>query len=176
MERPTVATDFAKWLNGLPAVEEDHVFTPIGAQSERMTALLNERAQLLERPADDEEPAGERSLAETYTDHRDRLDREIAEQLEVDHPDAVRIRLRGISDLDIEEIADELVALGIDERKKVIEQSLRMIARAAVAPELSVDEVRMLRRRLNQGEWARLLDHVVRLMRQEAEAVDLPNS
>lgn len=175
-----------QWLDGISVVEEDHVFTPVGSQSEKMTELLNRRANLMAdfTQKTDEEglvPEEERSLADSYTDVRDALDRDIAKQLELDHPDAMRARLRGLSDEDIEEIANELVEIRVegkplDANKMRVENALRLVSRSFVQPQMSVQDIRLLRRRLNQGEWARLLDHVMRLASSQSEAVDVPNS
>jgi hypothetical protein len=183
--------DINEWVQGISVVTEDHIFTPIGSQSDRMTELLNERAALLENIGkspelgEDEVPGehavGEHAIGESYTARRDELDKEIQAQLEADHPDAPRIQLRGLSDEDIEEIQDEVLALEVegkklDARKGLVETNLRMVSRASVSPHFSPQDVRILRKRLNAGEWARLLDHCTRLMTNEAEAVDLPSS
>lgn len=183
--------DFSAWLDGLPVVEEDHIFTPIGKQTAEMTRLLNERAALLEQPADVDEGTiaePERSLGESYTERRDELDEQIHAQLEADHPDAPRIRLRGLSDEDFTDVAAEVEKLNEDRKavskdgktgmsrdEVVVQANLRYIARAAVSPTLTVEDVALLRKRLNQGEWGRLVDHVNRLSHAEAEAVDFPN-
>lgn len=177
--------NFASWIDGIPTLEEDHVFIPIGAQSDRLTELYNERANLLEKPKEPEEEGltggGERSLAESFTDRRAEIDRLIAEQLEEDHPDAPRIRLRGVSDTDVEEINDEIAAIQVEGKplsrdKARIEQNIRFVARAAIIPEMTPQDVRILRKKLNRGEWSRLLDHVTTLTFQESEGVDVPNS
>ena len=173
--------NFEKWLNGISVVEEDHVFTPIGSQSERMTELLIERSKLLEDTESEGEDGPERSLAETYTERRNAIDKEIKEQLGLDHPDAPRIRIRGVSDQDVEEIQDEILDIQVEGKplngvKMQRESNFRLVSRASVVPAMSPQDVRLLRKRLNAGEWARLLDHVTKLMVAEAEAVDLPNS
>jgi hypothetical protein len=177
--------DFTQWVDGIASIEEDHVFTPIGRQTKAMTDLLNERAALLDRPAVEAESGehvqdGERALGETYTERRDELDALIEEQLEQDHPDAPRIRIRALSDEDIEAIDEEVRAIKVagkllDRTKAVVEANLRIIARASVQPPMTPEDVRVLRRKLNRGEYARLLDHVNRISLAEAEAVDLPN-
>lgn len=184
--------DINKFVAGLPVVEEDHIFTPVGSQSDAVTLLLNERAALLENPEPSGEsedggvPASERSLADTYTDRRDELDRKIVEQLEADHPDAPRIRLRGLSDEDINAIQDEIAeiaekaengnrAMEVRARNLLVESNLRLVSRATVQPQFSTEDVRILRKSLNRGEWARLLDHVNRLMAKEAGVGEVPN-
>lgn len=174
-------------LDGLPLVEDDHIFAPVGPSlSPEVIQLLNERARLLEAPTDDEGPADERALGEGYTQRRDSLDAQIVETLAEEHPDAPRVRLRGLSDEDFSDVAAEVTKIHTDllEAKEPglsrdgfnIETNLRYIARAISAPTMDLDGVRELRRRLNQGEYARLLDHVNRLARSNAEQASLPNS
>ena len=173
--------DFDKWLDGLPLVEEDHVFLPIGKQSDELTELHNERAALLE-PTPEGVPEGERSMAESYTDRRDEIDARIAELLEQEHPDAPRIRLRALSDEDVTDASEEVSNLTgedgkpLDMGRQIVEVNLRLIARSAVEPNLSTEDARLLRRRLNKGEWARLVDHVNTMALADAEQATLPNS
>jgi hypothetical protein len=185
-ETENASPDFQKWLDGLGAVEEDHLFTPVGAQSEAVTALLVQRAALLERTAsdddEDEQAAGERAVGESYTEARDSLDAQIAAQLEADHPDAPRFRLRGLSDDDFTAVNAEVLALTDNAKLKLTiqqanaEASMRMVQRAILTPQgVTLQDVRVLRKTLNRGEWARLLDHVNRLATADAEATDLPN-
>lgn len=169
-------------LDGLPLVEDDHVFAPVGpGLSPEVIQLLNERARLLEAPTDDEGPSDERALGEGYTQRRDSLDAQIVETLAEEHPDAPRVRLRGLSDEDFSDVAEEVTAIQVEGKpftrdRFVIECNLRYVARAMLAPEMTQQDVRILRKRLNQGEWARLLDHVNRLARSNAEQASLPNS
>lgn len=173
--------DFDKWLDGLPLYEEDHVFLPVGQQSDELTALYNQRAALLE-PTPEGVPEAERSMAESYTDARDALDAQIAEMLEKDHPKAPRIRLRAITDEDVTDAGTEVLALTngdgkpLDTTQQIVEANLRYISRATVEPKLSVDDVRLLRSRINRGEWARLVDHVNELSLRESSEANLPNS
>ena len=171
--------DFDAWLAGIPSVTEDHVFTPIGRQTQAMTDLLNERAALI--PDDPENPDPEQALGEEgYTERRDRLDALIAAQLEKDHADAPRMLLRGLSDEDLQDIYTEVETLDPDKKwtaaTRATEISLRYVTRAAVTPTVTLDQARRMRAGINRGEWGRLLDHITRLMAAEAEAVDLPNS
>ena len=173
--------DFDKWLEGLPLIEEDHVFLPIGKQSAELTELYNERAALLD-PVPDDVPEAERPMSESYSDRRNEIDERIAELLEKEHPDAPRIRLRALSDEDVTEAADEVEAMrDANDRelivsRKVVEINARLIARAAVSPVMSTDDARLLRRKINKGEWARLVDHVNALALAQAEEETLGNS
>ena len=175
------ALDFDKWLDGLPLIEEDHVFLPIGQQSDELTDLYNERANLLE-PVPDGVPEEERSMADSYSERRDEIDARIAELLEQQHPDAPRLRLRAISDEDVDEASEEVSELRTGDDKplpaarQIVELNLRLIARASADPKLSTEDVRLLRRRLNKGEYARLVDHVNALALAQAEEETLGNS
>ena len=200
---PTKASaNFENWLDGLGAVEADHIFTPVGRQSPAMTRLLNERAAILEQAAtgtlagDTETALGggdaavgaalagqvETAVGESYSDALDDVDARIAAQLEADHPDAPRFRLRGISDDDYSEVQAELQQV-IDGGKvtwtreqATVEGNLRLVARAITVPaNVTLQDVRVLRKKLNRGEWARLMEHVTRLAYRDAEATDLPN-
>jgi hypothetical protein len=192
---PKASPNFDAWLQGLGAVEEDHVFTPVGKQSPAMTRLLNERVAILEQgatsglSADVEAAIGEsgvaeveRAVGESFSDTLDDIDARIMEQIEKDHPDAPRFRLRGLSDDDFTEIQTELKKL-LDLKGKTwtdqalnVEANLRMVARSVVIPErITTQDVRILRQKLNRGEWARLIAHVNRLANADAEATDLPN-
>lgn len=185
--------NFTQWMDGLSSVEEDHVFTPIGQQSDAVTELLIRRAALVpdegidlaELGLEDEEE--ERALTETkkapaktYTEQRDEIDAQIAEQLEKDHPDAPRIRLRGLSDEDFEEVMTELAKIKVEgkplnDQQVIVEANLRYVSRAAVTPKMTPEDVRLLRRSINRGEWARLLDHMNRLAYKSADEVTHPN-
>lgn len=173
--------DFDKWLDDLPLIEEDHVFLPIGQQSDELTALYNERAALLE-PTPDEVPEAERPMSESYTDRRNDIDERIAALLEEQHPNAPRIRLRALSDEDVTDAAEEVDAMRDAEgrelivSRKVVEINARLIARAAVKPAMTPEDARLLRRRINKGEWARLVDHVNALALAQAEEETLGNS
>ena len=199
---PTTSPDFGRWLDGLGAVEEDHVFTPVGQQSLAMTTLLNERAAILQQAATghltaDNEAAlaggdaavgattgaqVETAVGASYTDALADVDARIAAQLEADHPDAPRFRLRGISDDDYSEVQAELQQV-IDGGKvtwtreqATVEGNLRLVALAITVPaNVTLQDVRVLRKKLNRGEWARLMEHVTRLAYRDAEATDLPN-
>jgi len=192
---PKPSANFDAWLDGLGAVEEDHVFTPVGKQTPAMTALLNERVAILEQAAtgtisgDTEAAVGEagvgqveKAVGASYTDAVDDIDARIAAQLEKDHPDAPRFRLRGISDDDYSEVQAELQQV-IDGGKvtwtreqATVEGNLRLVARAIIVPaNVTLQDVRVLRKKLNRGEWARLMEHVTRLAYRDAEATDLPN-
>lgn len=184
-------TNFDKWLDGVTGVEEDHVFVPIGQQSEKLSELLVRRAALHPDEGIDLAALGldeeERSLTEPakgYTERRDELDEQIAAQLEKDHPDAPRIRLRGLSDEDFEQVMDELADLKLERAKTrkpltdqqvIVEANLRYVSRAVLTPPMTVGNVKLLRRKLNRGEWARLLDHMNRLTSVDAEQVTRPN-
>lgn len=181
----TTYSDLTRLLDGLPLVEEDHVFAPVGpALSAEVRQLMAERDALLE-PRDEESDVDERALGEGYTDRAASLDEQITEALAEEHPEAPRIRLRGLSDADYVEVAAEVTQLGvqrveakqpqlsIDER--TVESVVRYVARAVVEPAVTVDHVRELRTRLNQGEWARLVTHVRQLGVASAEQVTLPN-
>lgn len=192
---PKQSPNFESWLAGLGSVEEDHVFTPVGKQSPEMTRLLVERQAILEQAAtqtissDVEAALGEgsvgqveKAVGESFTDSIDDIDARIAAQLEKDHPDAPRFRLRGLTDDDYTEVQREIVKL--TERKGAkwtdqdlkVEANLRFIARAVLVPAgMTLEDARVLRTRLNRGEWARLLSHVTRLANLDAEATDLPN-
>lgn len=192
---PKQSPNFESWLAGLGSVEEDHVFTPVGKQSPEMTRLLVERNAILEQAAtqtissDVEAALGEgsvgqveKAVGESFTDSIDDIDARIAAQLEKDHPDAPRFRLRGLTDDDYTEVQREVVKL--TERKGAkwtdqdlkVEANLRFIARAVLVPAgMTLEDARVLRTRLNRGEWARLLSHVTRLANDDAEATDLPN-
>lgn len=192
---PKQSPNFESWLAGLGSVEEDHVFTPVGKQSPEMTRLLLERQAILEQAAtqtissDVEAALGEgsvgqveKAVGESFTDSIDDIDARIAAQLEKDHPDAPRFRLRGLTDDDYTEVQREVVKL--TERKNAkwtdqdlkVEANLRFIARAVLIPAgMTLEDARVLRTRLNRGEWARLLSHVTRLANLDAEATDLPN-
>lgn len=192
---PKPSPNFDSWLEGLGAVEEDHIFTPVGRQSPAMTRLLNERAAILEQAATQtispevEDAIGEagvaeveRAVGESFSETIDDIDGRIAVQLEKDHPDAPRFRLRGLSDDDFTAIQDEVRKL-LDLKSKKwtdqqinVEANLRMVARSVTQPEgITTQDVRILRQKLNRGEWARLLSHVTRLANADAEATDLPN-
>jgi len=56
-----------------------------------------------------------------------------------------------------------------------VESNLRFIQRATIEPSMTLMDARTLHKRLNRGEWARLLSHVTRLANLDAEATDLPN-
>jgi len=200
---PTKASaNFEKWLDGLGAVEADHIFTPVGRQSPAMTRLLNERAAILEQAAtgtlagDTETALGggdaavgaalagqvETAVGESYSDALDDVDARIAAQLEADHPDAPRFRLRGLSDDDYTEVQAEIGKLTDTKGKTwtdqelLVEANLRMVARAVIVPAGVTDQdIRVLRSKINRGEWARLLRHVTDLANRDAEATDLPN-
>jgi hypothetical protein len=179
----TTYSDLERLLDGLPLVEEDHVFAPVGpGLSPEVIQLMNERANLLEPRKDDEDgPADERALGESYTERRDSLDEQITEALAEEHPDAPRVRLRGLSDEDFTDVAAEVNAMQVEGKplsrdRVIVESNLRYVSRAMVAPEMNPQDVRVLRKKLNQGEWARLLDHVNRLARSNAEQATLPNS
>lgn len=176
-------------LDGLPIVEDDHVFAPVGpGLSPNVIQLLNERAALVEPRNDDEEAglADERALGEGYTERRDSLDIQIADALAEEHPEAPRIRLRGLSDEDFSEAAREVADLHNERIKKdqpglsrddfTIETNLRYVSRAILIPETDIEGARTMRRKLNQGEWARLLDHINRLASANSEQASLPNS
>lgn len=182
----TTYSDLDRLLDGLPLVEEDHVFAPVGsALSPEVIQLMNQRAALLDKPTQvdgetiDDGP--ERSLGESYTETRDSLDEQIVDALAEAHPDAPRVRLRGLSDDDFSEVATEIGVMKIEGKpltreQIVVEANLRYVARAMVAPEMTSQDVRIMRKRLNQGEWARLLDHMNRLARAHSGQVNLPNS
>ncbi|NUP03540.1 MAG: hypothetical protein HOW59_37020 [Nonomuraea sp.] len=192
---PKATPNFETWLQGLGSVEADHVFTPVGKQSPAMTRLLVERAAIMEQAAtggvsdDVEEALGgesavgevERAVGQSYTESLDDIDARIAAQLEEDHPDAPRFRLRGLTDDDYTEVQKEIVKL--TERKGAkwtdqdlkVEANLRFIQRAVLEPAMTLMDARALRKHLNRGEWARLLSHVTRLANLDAEATDLPN-
>lgn len=182
----TTYSDLTRLLDGLPLVEEDHVFAPVGPSlSAEVRQLMAERDALLE-PRDEESDVDERALGEGYTDRAASLDEQITEALAEEHPDAPRIRLRGLSDADYVAVAAEVTQLGvqrveakqpqlsIDER--TVESVVRYVARAVVEPVMTVDDVRVIRERLNQGEWARLVTHVRQLGVASAEQATLPNS
>jgi len=191
---PKPSPNFDAWLEGLGAVEADHIFTPVGKQSPEMTRLLVERAAILEQAAtgnisDDVEAAigeagvgeVERAVGESYAQTLDDIDARIAAQLEKDHPDAPRFRLRGLSDDDFTQVQEELEkrtqrknAKWTDQQLRV-EANLRFIQRATIEPSMTLMDARTLHKRLNRGEWARLLSHVTRLANLDAEATDLPN-
>ena len=76
--------------------------------------------------------------------------------------------------LGVERVDAKQPQMTVDER--VVETVLRHVARAVVEPEMTVDDVRVLRRKLNQGEWARLVTHVRALGGATAEGASLPNS
>lgn len=189
--REKTSASFTKWLAGLGAVEEDHVFVPIGTQSQEMTRLLNERdalhveQQRTTAEGEEDAPAGERALGASFSESLAELDAQIAAQLEADHPEAPRFLLRGLSDDDYVEIRKELDAIAEereDEGKQMsgletmVESNLRAIQRAIVVPEgITLGDVRLLHKKLNRGEWARLLQHVTRLANLDAETTDLPN-
>ncbi|HEY1175510.1 MAG TPA: hypothetical protein VGF17_05085 [Phytomonospora sp.] len=191
---PKASPNFETWLQGLGSVEADHVFTPVGKQSPAMTRLLVERAAIMEQAAtqtvsaDVEAAIGEsgvaeveRAVGESFTETLDDIDARIAAQLEKDHPDAPRFRLRGLTDDDYTEVQKEIVKL--TERKGAkwtdqdlkVEANLRFVQRAVLEPPMTLMDARALRKHLNRGEWARLLSHVTRLANLDAEATDLPN-
>ena len=184
----TTYSNLERLLDGLPLVEEDHVFAPVRpALSPELAQLMAERNALLEPRADEEEgPSDERALGEGYTQRAASLDEQINEALADEHPDAPRVRLRGLSDEDYVEVAAEVTQLGVERVKaekpqlsideRTVESVVRYVARAVTIPEMSVDDVRVLRRRLNQGEWARLITHVRQLGGASAEQASLPNS
>jgi len=191
---PKPSPNFDAWLEGLGAVEADHVFTPVGKQSAAMTRLLVERAAILEQAAtggvssDVEGAIGEsgvaeveRAVGESYSETLDDIDARIAEQLEKDHPDAPRFKLRGLSDDDFTQVQEELEKLTLRKGAKWtdqqlrVEANLRFVQRAVVEPAITLMDARTLHKRLNRGEWARLLSHVTRLANLDAEATDLPN-
>lgn len=187
--------DWDRWLDDLGSVEEDHIFTPVGKQTVEMTRLLNERAAILEEAAtghlsgDTEAAIGslaaaqvERAVGESYTTALSDIDRRIADQLELDHPNAPRFRLRGLSDDDYTEVRDEIAKLieggqvKWTQQQAMVEANLRCVARAVVIPAgATTQSIRQLRKKLNRGEWARLLTHVTALANTDAEATDLPN-
>lgn len=182
----TTYSDLTRLLDGLPLVEEDHVFAPVGpALSAEVRQLMTERDALLE-PRDEEINVDERALGEGYTDRAASLDEQITEALAEEHPDAPRIRLRGLSDADYVEVAAEVTQLGVERvqakqpqlsiDERTVESVVRYVARAVVEPPVTVDHVRELRQRLNQGEWARLVTHVRQLGVASAEQATLPNS
>lgn len=175
-------TDFDRLLSGLTLHEEDHVFIPIGKQSAAVAALHNELAGLLD---DDGEPAGEHALGESFTDRRDDLNRRIAEQIEADHKDAHRIRLRALTDADLKAIMAEIDAMILDaeKTKTVLTREaantaaiVRQVQRAICSIDITLEQVEQLRGRLNSGEWGRLVTHVMTMSAAEAEDVTHPNS
>lgn len=183
--------DIDAWLDGDGAVQEDHMLLPPGRVSDELAGLLRARELLLSgaEPIETEEgPKGDRALGdkaigEGYTAARDRIDAQIAEQLEREFPGAPRFRLRGLSDDDYAEIRAEVVEfrkLDPDrpefDMEAMREMNVRAVARSMVVPEATRDQAVRLRRKLNRGEWARLLDHVTRLANLDASATSLPNS
>ena len=183
----TTYSDLTRLLDGLPLVEEDHVFAPVGpALSAEVRQLVDERNRLLEPRDEESDVVDERALGEGYTDRAASLDEQITEALADEHPDAPRIRLRGLSDADYVEVAAEVTQLGVQrvEAKKpqlsvderTVESVVRYVARAIVEPAVTVEDVREIRGRLNQGEWARLVTHVRQLGVASAEQATLPNS
>lgn len=174
--------DFQKWLAGLGAVEEDHIFIPIGAQSHAVTLLHNERAQLLAAASGEEDIAdGDKAIGESFTESLADLDARIAAQIEEDHPEAPRLRLRGLSDDDLDEIRLEVSDLAKADEKMTnvhvsAEINTRTVHRAIIIPAgATLDDIKTLRKTLNRGEWARLLSHVMTLADADAEAASLPN-
>jgi len=183
----TTYSDLTRILDGLPLVEEDHVFAPVGpALSAEVRQLIAERDALLEPRDEESDTLDERALGEGYTDRAASLDEQITEALAEEHPDAPRIRLRGLSDADYVAVAAEVVQLGVERveakqpqlsiDERTVESVVRYVARAVVEPPMTADDVRVLRERLNQGEWARLVTHVRQLGVASAEQVTLPNS
>lgn len=176
-----MSADFESWLDGLGAVEEDHVFMPLGSQSQALTDLYLERATILEETKDGEIVPGERGVGESYSATLDDVDRRIAEQLEQDAPEAPRFRLRGLSDDDYTSVTAEVeewkkTNQGKTRAEENAEGNIRCIHRAIVVPEgVTLEDVRLLRQKLNRGEWGRLLSHVTRLAEQDAEATSIPN-
>ena len=173
-------TDFDRLLAGLTLREEDHVFIPVGKQSAAVTALHNELAGLL----DDDVPDEERSMADSFTARREDLQARIVAQIEADHADAPRVRLRALTDDVVKGIDSEIAAMVRDaqatESTMTREEAntagvLRQI-QAAIIPEPSLEQVQQLRSKLNAGEWARLVNHVTALAIEEAEEVTYPNS
>lgn len=184
-------TDFNTWLEGFTDVTEDHIFLPVGAQHPELTRLMNERANLLEPVAQDEgAPEGERSLGESYSDRRDALDKQIMMLMAEHHPDAPTVKIRGLSDGDFEDVSADharwvkgLTKKGVEPttEAKVADLNCRWTAKAIVPPDggkaWTAADVQLLRRKINRGEWARLIDHVNRLTNAHAEQVsDFPNS
>ena len=193
---PKPSPNFEQWAAGLGAVEEDHLFPPPGRVSPTLAALLNERVAILEQAAtgkisgDTEAAIGEtaageveRAVGSSYADTVSDVDARIAAQVEAEFPDAPRMKLRGISDDDMVEIQEELAALTktkagekMSRLQLTAEANLRMVARAVVEPpNVTTQDMRLLRKQLTRGEWARLLAHVGRLADLDAEVTDLPN-
>ena len=176
-----MAADFDAWLAGIGAIEEDHVFIPIGAQSAALTALYEERATILDETEGGEVVPGERGVGESYSATLDDVDERIAAQLELDHPEAPRMRLRGLSDDDYTQVTREVDKWAQENPdrtplEQVVEGNVRCIARAVKIPEdVTIDNIRTLRETLNRGEWARLLSHVTRLAQKDAEETSVPN-
>ena len=78
----TAYSDLTRLLDGLPIVEEDHVFAPVGPNlSPEVAQLMAERDRLLEPRDEEDEPDGERALGEGYTEHAASLDEQITEAL-----------------------------------------------------------------------------------------------
>lgn len=177
----TGSPNFDAWLDGLGAVEEDHVFLLPGKVSPELAALYQERASLLTEDEDGKVGPGELAAGESYTSALDDVDARIQARLEEESPDAPRFRLRGLSDDDYTESSKEVRAwLEANEDATrddiMVEGNVRAVARAVVIPEgVTVDDIRKLRRKLNRGEWARLLSHVTRLAEADAEATSVPN-
>lgn len=182
----TTYSDLSRLLDGLPLVEEDHVFAPVGSVSPELAQLMAQRNALLEPAGEDDDAGDERALGEGYTDRAASLDEQITEALAEEHPDAPRIRLRGLSDEDYVAVNAEVVQLGVERveakqpqmslDERTVESVIRYVARAVAIPEMSVDDVRVMRRKLNQGEWARLVTHIRVLGGATAEQASLPNS
>lgn len=174
--------NFDAWLDGLGAVEEDHVFMPPnGKISDELAGLYRQRQGLLKEDEDGNIVPGELAAGESYSGALDDIDERIHAQLQLEAPTAPRFRLRGLSDDDYTQANAEVREWrqshpDASRDEEIVEGNVRVIARAVLIPEgVTVDDIRLLRTKLNRGEWARLLSHVTRLANDDAEATSVPN-
>lgn len=189
-ENSGYVTDPDLWLDDLVVYQEDHVFA---APTEHDDALRDLQAQLAaavrdldaavqlegggisaERAAD-EEPESARLQAQI--DDINAQISQVADERNAARGEGMRVRLRGLTADDlaaIENESDKARAAG-DRGLDVREQTLRQVRAAFVHPELTLDQARRLRQRLNSAEWARLIYHITALTNRAVAEVDLPN-